>query len=164
MWEFFRPSYFNWQQEPSWLFRHNIPRGKFTKQSGQQIWNIFEVSFETGNICNFVSCYFLSPTRSLFNFIAHSLFNCFAHIYLNTFIDFILVVRFLLTIILTPILFLLNKYTGTIDGNVENIFKMCSALFRICCTFPWFFMTTINIFSYVLVYGTYLFCLRIVYI
>ena len=41
--------------------------------------------------------------------------------------------------------------------------KMCSTMFRICCISFWLLMTNINTFSYVLVYGTYLFYVILVY-
>ena len=55
---------------------------------------------------------------------------------------------------------LLWNYTSIIDINICNVFKMCSDLFRIRCRSFWLFMTTTNMFSYVSVYGTYLFYLR----
>ena len=52
--------------------------------------------------------------------------------------------NFYLKMFLATILFLMCNYTGTIDINVRNVFKMCSDLFWIRCKPFLFFMTTIN--------------------
>ena len=59
--------------------------------------------------------------------------------------------------------FNLWNYTGTIYSNVLNVFKMCSVLFRIGCMSFQLFIRTINMYSYVPVYGTYFFSLVVVY-
>ena len=115
------------------------------------------------NTCNFISCNLLLFALNLFHLIARILFDCCTCVLLNTIIYFIFVISILLMIFLTPI-FLLNNYTGTINNNVCNVFKICSALFRIRCMFFVFPMTNINMFLHVPVYGIYLFYLRFVHI
>ena len=81
----------------------------------------------------------------------------------NTLINLIFLLTIYLMTILIIILFSLRNYTGTIDGNVCNLFKIWSALFRIFYRFFRSFMTTINMFSHNLVYGTYIFYIRFLY-
>ena len=124
------------------------------------------------NICNLIYYDFLLFARVLFNCLdpvlfncgSRILFNCFAHVFFHTLICLIFVVSNHLTIFITPIFFILSKYTITINCNVCNVFEMYSSLFRICCMSFWFLMITINIISDVSVCGTYLLYLIIEYI
>ena len=117
------------------------------------------------HLCNLISCYFLVfacifftlIARGLFNFFYRVLFQSFSRGFPNTPIYLIFFVIIRLAIFLTSILFLLCNYTDTIDSNICNVFNMCSYLFQIRCTSLGFLMTTINIHSHVLVYGTYYF-------
>ena len=99
-----------------------------------------------------------------FNFFACVWYNCFAHNY--TLICLIYVERDLmifLTIFLSAIFFLLWGYTIPINGNVFNVIEMCSTMFWIHCTTFGLFITTINMFLNVSVYGIYIFYLRFVH-
>ena len=66
---------------------------------------------------------------------------------------------FFLTILLSPIVFLLWGYTISINSNFFNVIEMCSAMFWIWFMTFGLFITTRNMFSYVLVYGMYVFYL-----
>ena len=112
------------------------------------------------NLFNLIVRSFIFFSDKLFNFIARGLFNSLFRVFLNTFIKLIFFIYLKIFPIPIPPL---HIYTGTISGNVLNVLKMCSALFQIRCTYFWLLVTTINMFSHALVYGTYCFYLRFVY-
>ena len=66
-----------------------------------------------------------------------------------------------LNIFLDPTFFLLRKYTDTIDGsigsNMRSVFKICSALFRICSTSFVLLMINNNTFLHILIFNFLLF-------
>ena len=140
-------------------------------------WGIYAIIFLANfllfarNLINSVAHGFILFAHNLFNLIACGLLNCFARnlfnyvacVFLNALINPIFVVRIYLKIFLTPILFLLWKYTVSTNGNVCNVFKMCSTLLRIHCTYFWFLMTNINMFFHVSVYRAHFFYLLFVY-
>ena len=127
------------------------------KRSGELwCWYIAEIRFEMRNIFNLISWAFI--------FFARVLFKCFALVLFDTLVCLIFFVRNLLTIFLTPILFLLCNYTITIDGNFHNVYEIYSSVFRIWCTSFWFLMKHINIILHVSVRGTYLLYLRVEYL
>ena len=118
--------------------------------------------------CSLISCNLLLFARNLFNFIARIWLNCCVCVWLNffyrnhTLICLIFVewdLMFFLTILLSPIVFLLWGYTISINSNFFNVIEMCSAMFWIWFMTFGLFITTRNMFSYVLVYGMYVFYL-----
>ena len=110
--------------------------------------------------CFFVITFCSLTICSIWLIAVNSIFS--ARIFLNTNIYLIFsVVKICLEIFLTPI-FLLYKYNRIINGNVCNTFKIFSVMFRIGLPYLWFFMTSINMFLHVSVYGTYLLFIRFV--
>ena len=99
------------------------------------------------------------------------LFNTFARVFLIILIYYIIIIRnelkIFLLVISIPILFSISEYTDTtnafIVGNVQNVLKMWSDMFRIRCMYFWLLMTTINMFSHAQVYEIYFLYLVLVY-